>query len=87
VVVNGGGWTDWMEHGGKGSLLYASYPSRDLKSWTIKAKDHLPPDPCVIQGYAIGVRIKGLTRDQLMAHMNVGEISSWNPTQGWAKAS
>ncbi|MCX7024757.1 MAG: fibronectin type III domain-containing protein [Spirochaetes bacterium] len=87
VVVNGGGGTDWMSHWGAGSLLYASYPTLDLKSWTIKAKDHLTGDRCSIQGYALAMRIQGMTREQLRANMYVGKVSGAIASQSLAKAS
>jgi hypothetical protein len=79
VVIGGGGYVDWKSHGGYGSLLTASYPTDEsLQSWTIRAKDHLRSDPCVIHGYALAIRVKGLTRQQLLNHIQVKwSASSW----------
>jgi len=76
TIVSGGGYTDWKEHGGAGSLLTASYPSSDLSSWTIKAKDHLKADPCIIKGWAIALRVGTWSRQQLLQYMKVVTATS-----------
>lgn len=77
VVIGGGGFTDWQYHGGYGSLLTASYPTDySLQSWTLKAKDHKYSDPCVIYGYAIAIRVKGLTRQQLLSYIQLTQATS-----------
>jgi hypothetical protein len=80
IIVSGGGYTDWKEHGGAGSLLTASYPSSDLSSWTIKAKDHWETDACVIKGWAIALRVgpqvKQWSRQQLLQYMTLVTATS-----------
>jgi hypothetical protein len=69
VVIGGGGYTDWQSHGTTGNLLTASHPDPYFSSWTIAAKDHLISDPCIIYGYAVAIRVQGLTRAQLLGYM------------------
>jgi hypothetical protein len=61
---------------GKGALLTASYPSTDLSSWILASKDHLVPQPHILTGYAIALRIRGLTREQLRANVMIREVES-----------
>ena len=41
-----------------GKLLTASYPSADLSSWVVGAKDHVHVDATPITGYAIGLKVQ-----------------------------
>jgi hypothetical protein len=53
VVVGGGARTNYA---GAGSLLFASYPTPDLRGWIASAKDHLTSDPVTITVWAIGLK-------------------------------
>ena len=55
----------------EGALLTASYPNGDLSAWLASSKDHKRPQPHHLISYAIGLRIQGLTRDQLLSHIRV----------------
>jgi hypothetical protein len=70
--------------GGRGSeepgqFLTASYPIGPWKGWSVATKDHLTPDPNVITGWAIGMKIDGLSRDELISNLFIG--SSLSPPQ------
>lgn len=55
-----------------GSLLTASFPTTDeLTSWTVASTDHIVPDTHRLQGFALGLKIDGLTRVELMTHVQV----------------
>ena len=54
-----------------GALIYSSHPNDDLSSWMIGTKDHETPDPHYVSGYAIGMKIKGMTRAQFVESMMV----------------
>ncbi len=63
---------------GSGNLITASYPNDQLTAWIVSSKDHLYPNPVRIVGYAIGLKIEGLTQQQLMKYISVGvQSSSW----------
>jgi hypothetical protein len=51
LLVGGGAQVDWE---GAGNLLTASYPD-GKGGWTAASKDHVAPDPAVIEAYALGV--------------------------------
>ncbi|GGP45237.1 hypothetical protein [Streptomyces abikoensis] len=54
-----------------GAYLTASYPSNDLSSWIVSSKDHNGRrQPHELNGYAIGLKIEGVDRDQLRAWIN-----------------
>lgn len=55
----------------QGHLLTASYPNSALTAWLVSTKDHVAPHPAIIKAYAIGLKIKGLTRSQLKSHIQV----------------
>ena len=74
VVVGGGGEAMWS---GYGALLFASYPDEELSRWYVSSKDHHSADPHRLKGWAIGMKIKGMTRAQLRTQMRVfSETSS-----------
>lgn len=58
-----------------GALLTASYPNDHLSAWLASSKDHLTPLPHYLTVYAIGLKIEGMSRDQLLdaIHINTQE--------------
>lgn len=48
-----------------GNMLTASYPNADLSSWLVSSKDHQQADPVALRGWAIGVKIAGLSRQEV----------------------
>ncbi len=55
----------------EGGLLTASYPNDDLSGWLVSAKDHVNADQFLLTAFAIGLKIDGMTREQLMNNINV----------------
>lgn len=54
-----------------GALLTASYPNTELSAWFGSSKDHSLPNPHKLKVYAIGLRIEGMSRNQLIDHIAV----------------
>ena len=72
VVIGGGGVAD----GVVGAFLTASYPNDALTAWLISSKDHINPAPHQLIGYAIGLKVKGGTRTDLIPYIHVHSNSS-----------
>lgn len=54
-----------------GALLTASYPNNDLSAWLASSKDHQVANPHHLVVYAIGLKIEGMSRDQLLDNIHV----------------
>ena len=67
VCVGGGAVGD----DNPGGLLTASYPNEDLSGWLVSAKDHVNADQFLLTAFAIGLKIDGMTREQLMNNISV----------------
>ena len=67
VCVGGGAIGD----DNPGGLLTASYPNEDLSGWLVSSKDHINVDRYRLTAFAIGLKIDGMTRPQLMDSINV----------------
>jgi len=72
-VVVGGGALGSAEIG---NLIFGSYPSNDLKSWIVSTEAHMVSHPAPIQGYAIGMKIQGLTDAQLKSYISLTSATS-----------
>lgn len=68
MVVIGGGATGVEEPWG--ALLTASYPNSARTGWLASSKDHESPSPHRLVGFSIGLKIEGLSRDQLLANLS-----------------
>jgi hypothetical protein len=70
VLVGGGAWANGT---GYGALLTASYPSDPafLTTWEGRSKAQGVSDPHILKVYAIGLRLTGLTRAQLLSNVFV----------------
>lgn len=53
-----------------GALLTASYPNRSRTAWLTSSKAHARSNPHRLVGFAIGLKIAGLSRDQLLANLS-----------------
>lgn len=62
VVVGGG----VAGSANPGNFITASYPNSSLSAWLVSTKDHLIPNPAAIRAYAIGLKIQGMTRKELL---------------------
>lgn len=71
VCIGGGG----TGHPTPGNLLTASYPvanpepANDWKSWRVSSRDHIKSDPFTLTGFAIGMKIEGLSRPELISNL------------------
>lgn len=59
-----------------GHFLTASYPNENLSAWYVSTKDHLDANPVNLRAYAIGLKIAGLSRSQLLNYIAVNSASS-----------
>jgi vibriolysin len=75
IVVGGGARTNWA---GAGSLLFASYPTADLRGWVGSGKDHDVSDPATITVWAIGLKESFLRRNRMVVRLS--EMTSSPPT-------
>ena len=70
-----------------GNLLTASNPTDDLRAWEVSAKDHYYSNPIKIRAWAIGLKVAGLTREQLRQHITVTKSTSAAANHPTASAS
>jgi hypothetical protein len=78
VCIGGGG----RGNGVPGNFLIASYPvgfppepdggpaTNDWKSWRVSSRDHVYSDVFALTGFAIGMRIEGLSRQELISNLS-----------------
>jgi hypothetical protein len=84
IDVGATGDDDWVCIGGggtgspaPGNFLTASYPSldpsgqADWKGWVVASRDHINNDPCFITGYAIGMKIPPLSKQEIISHLKL----------------
>lgn len=62
IAIGGGGTAAEFP---VGALLTASYPNDDLSGWVVSSKDHENANPHELITYVIGMKIAGMSRDQL----------------------
>ncbi|MCX4586188.1 hypothetical protein [Streptomyces sp. NBC_01481] len=60
----------------QGALLTASFPHNDRSRWLVSSKDHDVPNPHRLQGFAIGLKINGLSRGDLLSHLRYQQADS-----------
>ena len=68
IAIGGGGKGVEFPAGG---YLTASYPNDDLSGWLVSSKDHSVVNPHELTTYVIGMKIKGMSRDQLYDSINM----------------
>ena len=78
VVIGGGGEG---KESPLGNLLTASYPSPDLTAWRVSTKDHVMNDPALVRGWAIGLKVTGLSASELRAFLTLQSATS--PSANW----
>ena len=65
-----------------GNFFTKSCPSQDengnadWKGWRISSRDHENPDPCQLLGFAIGMKVAGLTREELISTLKLSSADS-----------
>jgi hypothetical protein len=72
VVIGGGGRGKDQPFG---ALLTASYPREDMAAWLVSSKDHVDADPHRLVGFAIGLKIAGMSREELLSSQDVTVFS------------
>ncbi len=75
VCVGGGAITS---QNGYGALLTATYPDLNLYGWYASSKDHKKVSFHDLTVYAIGLRVDGLTANQLRSQLEVIQTTSPN---------
>ncbi len=73
VLVGGGAFADYRGHG---ALLTESRPNDNLTDWIASSKDHAVADSHVLTVYAIGLKLKGISADQLRKYIKVSKRTS-----------
>ena len=82
VCVGGGGAgsieTSFLSHSTgiihfKGNYLTGSFPSNDFKSWNVCSRDHQDTYAIELVGYAIGMKIQGLNKEDLRPNLKLFE--------------
>jgi len=59
-----------------GNLLTASYPNAALSAWLGSTKDHIDANPVRVRAWAVGLKIAGLTRQQVRDNVIVNVATS-----------
>lgn len=80
-VVIGGGVQGAGTPGAQ--LITASYPNSGRSAWLVSTKEHLQSGSTAITGWAVGLKVAGLTRAQLLSYMSyrmTSSTTSQNPT-------
>ena len=60
-----------------GNLLTMSAPSlgadgkEDWKGWRVASTDHQEPDPVQLEGFAIGMKVEGLNKTELVSNLEL----------------
>lgn len=73
VAIGGGGEAAMLP---EGALLTASYPDGDLRAWQVSSKDHMKPNHHQLVAYAIGLKIEGMSRDDLVKEIHISRNES-----------
>lgn len=73
VVVGGGAVMRWT---GNGASLTASCPTKEMNGWIAKGSDQIYPCACEQDVYALGLKIHGMTREELVSNMHVAVATS-----------
>lgn len=51
----------------------------DWKGWTVATRDHEVADPCKLVGFALGMKVDGLSREELISNLKIFTESDANP--------
>jgi hypothetical protein len=72
----GGGAVVTPQFTAPGALITASYPDADFTTWHAASKDQLVPFTHTLVGYAIGLKLTGMTKGQLISNMWIFSATS-----------
>lgn len=83
IEIGSEGDNDWVCIGGgvrgsgsPGNFLTASFPSDDFKSWNVASRDHINLDAVPLIGFAIGMKIPPLNKQELITNLQVKKNTS-----------
>ncbi|MCE7003388.1 hypothetical protein LWC34_11190 [Kibdelosporangium philippinense] len=63
---------------GAGAMVTASYPTTDFSGWKVSTKDHYTASPHYMEAYVIGMRIEGMSTEELRSKLYFDKkTSSW----------
>jgi hypothetical protein len=86
VLIGGGAWADYSN--GQGALLTGSHPLNDqLTTWVAEAKDHLYVNYHTLHVYAVGLRLRNVSRSTLRNYMNYKTNTSGSDSHPSANAT
>src|SRR5262245_1582833 len=71
MIAIGGGGT--ATNSPEGALLTASFPNGDQSGWVVSSKDHLKTNPHELITYVIGMKIAGMSKQQLLESIVVSQ--------------
>jgi hypothetical protein len=73
IAIGGGGTATDVP---QGNLLTSSHPNDDLSGWVVSSKDHEVPNPVELVTYVIGLKIAGMSRQDLLHSVFVSQADS-----------
>ncbi len=73
VVIGGGAEGTNTPYG---NLVTASYPNSNLTAWLASTKDHYYGNPVRVRAWAIGLKINGLSAEQVRSNITVNTATS-----------
>ncbi|WP_148685670.1 discoidin domain-containing protein [Candidatus Nitrosocosmicus hydrocola] len=83
IDVGKTGDDDWVCIGGgargnsfPGNFVTASFPSDDFKSWNVASRDHINLDASELIGFAIGMKIPSLSKEELRSNLRIKKNQS-----------
>jgi hypothetical protein len=88
VLIGGGAWAKYVD-GQMGALLTASYPDENYLDWHAESMEHLAASKYghTLYVYAIGLKLDGVTRDQLKNYIHISHSTSGTAEEPNASAS
>lgn len=73
IAIGGGGSATNIPYG---ALLTSSFPNSDLSGWVVSSKDHVESNPHELITYVIGMKIAGMSKQQLLDSIYVSQADS-----------
>ncbi|MCW3466616.1 hypothetical protein [Chitinophaga nivalis] len=70
ILVGGGGLVT-PKFALPGAFLTGAYPDKALRTWHVSSKEHLLPFQHTLIGYAIGLKIDGLSKEELRKYIRI----------------
>jgi hypothetical protein len=72
IAIGGGG----IGNDSPGALLTASYPNSNLSGWVVSSKDHEVQDFHQLQTFVLGMKIAGMSKQQLLDSVIITQANS-----------